>query len=510
MDLNMSVPAIGLIIFLFTVLSSILLGRARKNKGRLSLPGPFPLPIIGNLHQLGALPHRGLQRLAEKHGPIMAVKLGSVPVVVASSSQTAKQFLKTHDLSFASRPSNASGKYMFYNRQDIVFAPYGAYWRNMRKICMMELLNGQRVESFRGDREEAAVSMVRSIWEKSQQGRVGVDLSHSVACYTSDLMWRILTGRTKADGVSGGSEFEELLWEGNEVIGAIDVGDFIPWLEWLDLQGLRRRMKNVFQRLDAVFDKIIDEHVERKGRRTVGEEEQHKDLIGVLVDMDNITDQDRKGIIMDMFLAGIETSASTVDWAMSELLRNPHVMKKLQEEIDFIVKKDEKITASHIVSMEYLHCVVKETMRLYPVGPLLIPHESIKDCVVEGPHQDYFIPTNTRVIVNAWAIGRDPKVWEDPLEFRPERFMGRNFDIIRDPELSMIPFGAGRRSCPGASMAIANMEIALAHLVSYFNWKCEGELDMRESFGINIPRKVHLFAIPTSRLRGNEPFNLKI
>ncbi|GLJ48376.1 hypothetical protein SUGI_1021280 [Cryptomeria japonica] len=505
----MSVSAIGLTIILFTVLLSSLLGWARKNNGSMPLPGPFALPIIGNLHQLGALPHRSLQRLAEQHGPIMMLKFGSVPVVVASSSQAAKQFLKTHDMSFLSRPSTTAGKYLFYNCKDIVFAPYGDYWRNIRKTCMLEMLSAKRIESFKGVREEEALAMVRSIWQKSDKGRVGVDLSRIISCHTSDFMWRILTGRTNADSLSGGTTFEELIWKAAELMGAINIGDFIPCLDWLDLQGLRGRMKNVHQRIDAVFDKIIDEHVERKGRRGAEEKERHKDLVDVLVEME-ITVEEKKAILMDMFLGAIETETSTLEWAMSELLRNPYVMKKLQEEIDFIVKKDEKIASSDIVGMEYLHCVVKETMRLYPIGPLLIPHESTEDCVVEGPHHDYFIPRKTRLIINAWAIGRDPKVWEDPLEFRPERFMGKNFDMIRDPELSMIPFGAGRRSCPGASMAIANLEIALVYLVHYFNWKCEGELDMNESFGITIPRKVHLFVIPTWRLKVNEPFYLKV
>ncbi|GLJ48364.1 hypothetical protein SUGI_1021110 [Cryptomeria japonica] len=443
----MSVSTIGLAMFLFTVFLSLLLRWARKKHGRFSLPGPIPLPIIGNLHQLGAFPHRSLQRLAEKHGPLMLVKFGSVPVVVASSSEAAKHFLKTHDLNFANRPSSAAKKYLFYNGNDIAFAPYGDYWRNMRKICMLELLNAQRIESFKCVREEEALAMVRSIWEKSEEGRMGVDVSHIVACYTSNLMWRILTGRTNADRLSSGTAFEELVWEGNALMGAVNIGDLIPCLEWLDLQCLRRRMKNVHRRLNAIFDKIINEHAKRSVEE--GEKERQKDLIDVLVDME-ITDEDKKGIIMDMFLAGIEPSAIALEWIMSELLRNPHVMRKLQEEIDFIVKNDEKITR------------------------------------------------------------RDPGVWEDPLEFRPERFMGKNLDMIRDLELKMIPFGEGRRSCPGAPMAIANMEIALAYLVHYFNWKCEGELDMNESFGITIPRKVHLFAIPTLRPRVNAPSFLKI
>ncbi|GLJ48377.1 hypothetical protein SUGI_1021300 [Cryptomeria japonica] len=238
----------------------------------------------------------------------MLVKTGSVPVVVASSSQVAKQFLKTHDMNFASRPSTVAGKYLFYNRKDIVFAPYGAYWRNIRKICILELLNAQRVESFKGVREEEALAMFRSIWEKSEQGRKRVDVSHSVACYTSDLMWRILTG-------------------GQMPTASLAVQRLRNWFG----RGLKRRTKNVHQRLDAVFDKIIDEHVERKGRRGEewGEEERQNDLVDLLVDME-ITVEEKKAILMDMFLAAIESSASTLEWAMSELLRNLHVMRKLE------------------------------------------------------------------------------------------------------------------------------------------------------------------------------------
>ncbi|GLJ41926.1 hypothetical protein SUGI_0868120 [Cryptomeria japonica] len=439
MDFNMSSSVISITILSFTVFLSIIFRWARRNNGILALPGPFPLPVIGNLHQLGTLPQRALHRMADKYGPIMLVKFGSIPIVIASSSQAAKQFLKTHDLIFASRPSTAAGKHLFYNRKDILFAPYGAYWRNMRKICVVELLNSKRIESFKGVMEEEALLMVRSIWEKSEQGRVCVDVSHSVACYASDLTWRILTGRTNADRQKGGDLFEKLVMEVTELMGAVNIGDLIPCLEWLDLQGLRRRMKNLHRRLDAVFHKIIDEHAERERRSSVEEEEEEeeerqKDLVDVLLDTETTRDE-KKAIILELFVAAIDTSATALEWAMSELLRNPCVMKKLQDEISFVVKKDEEITNSHISTIEYLHCVVLETLRLHPPG---------------------------------------------------------------------------RRGCPGALMGIATIEVALGYLNHYFEWRTQEEIDMRESFGATIPRKVHLFAIPTRRSSVNAPSSLRI
>ncbi|XP_059071494.1 cytochrome P450 CYP736A12-like [Cryptomeria japonica] len=147
--------------------------------------------------------------------------------------------------------------------------------------------------------------------------------------------------------------------------------------------------------------------------------------------------------------------------------------------------------------MEYVQCVVKETLRLYPALPLLLPHESTQDCAVGG----YFIPERSRLIVNAWAIGRDPSLWEDPLEFKPERFMGKKVDVVRDKDyFDMLPFGAGRRGCPGTAMADVTMNLALAQLVHCFEWSVDGDLDMTELFGVTTPRSVHLLARPALRL----------
>ena len=201
--------------------------------------------------------------------------------------------------------------------------------------------------------------------------------------------------------------------------------------------------------------------------------------------------------MQDLFGAGLDRISISLEWAMSELLRHPRAMKKLKEEIESVVGQHWIVKESDVANMKYLHCVVKETLRLYPAAPLAIPHESAESVTVGG----YFIPKKTMLMVNVWAIGRDPKVWgADASEFKPERFMEDEHVNVTDPSnFNMIPFGAGRRGCPGASMAIPTVQLALAHLLHTFDWRLDGDpsqLDMKEASGLTIPRKVPLSAFP--------------
>ncbi|XP_059068596.1 cytochrome P450 750A1-like [Cryptomeria japonica] len=210
-----------------------------------------------------------------------------------------------------------------------------------------------------------------------------------------------------------------------------------------------------------------------------------------------ITDDHIKAIVFNVFAGGMETMSTTMEWTMSSLIQNPHVLKKLQAEVEAIVGKERVVQESELKGMEYLLCVVNETVRLYPAVPLLIPHESTEDCIIDG----YFIPKKSRAFVNGWALGRDPKVWKDPLEFKPERFMGRDIDFIKGKEyFDVVPFGAGRRACPGISMSFSMMTFTIAQLVHCFDWRVEGELDMSECNGASLPRKHDILAIPSLRV----------
>ncbi|GLJ18962.1 hypothetical protein SUGI_0339130 [Cryptomeria japonica] len=480
----------------------------RLKKNSKLPPGPTPWPIIGNLHQLGRLPHRNLYELSKKYGPVMFLRFGSLPCVVVSSSDMAKEFLKTHDLVFANRPCSAAGEHIAYNYKNLGMSSYGPYWRHMRKICVMELLSAKRIESFRFIREEEISLAVRSVWERSKQGTVAVNVSKTFLGITSAIIWRMLTGtRFSDEDVSGsGGELRAMVREVTSTIAAVNIGDFFPYIDWMDLQGIKKRMKKAHNFFDRIVERIIEDHVEQRRRAMDENREWTKDIVDVLLDVQEsqslemeITRENIKAIIFDLFIGGMETMATTMEWAMTALFRHPRVAKKLQEEIDSIVGKDRMVTESDLPNMDYLQCVLKESLRLYLPGPLLLPHESRQACTVQG----YVIPAKTKLFVNAWAIARDPTVWEDAEEFKPERFMGNKTFDYQGQEFDMLPFGAGRRRCPGGHMAMGQMSLVMAQLWHCFDWRVDGnpaDLDMTEEFGATVPRKFNLFASPSLKL----------
>lgn len=498
---------------------NILQHRRRRNGGRLP-PGPCPWPIIGNLHQLSLSQpaHRALKTLADKYGPLMFLRLGSVPTVVVSSSEMANHFLKTHDLVFANRPPTTVGKYLSYNSKGLIVTPYGDYWKHVRRICVTQLLSAKRIESFRGVREEEVSAMIHSIWEKSENGTSAVNISQAFFTLTTNIIWRILAGKKFSNDDLGADSngFRDLVLQAVSTAGAFDIGNFIPYLDCLDLQGIHRRMKEASKIFDSFAEKVIDDRMDSTSDGQAEAETEHgKGFVEVLLQIQSvqqdaiITRETIKAIMFDMFAAGTETTAITIEWAMSELLRNPHAMKRLQEEIECRVGRHGKVNESDVASMKYLHSVVKETLRLYPGGPLSAPHESTEVVTVEG----YHIPKKTMLLMNVWAIGRDPTVWgKDASEFKPERFMEelRGHDDYTDltgtQDIRMLPFGAGRRGCPGALMATSTISLALAQLVHTFNWTVEGDpsqLDMKEAHTVSLPRATPLFAFPNLRFPVN-------
>ncbi|KAH7388097.1 hypothetical protein KP509_16G057400 [Ceratopteris richardii] len=251
----------------------------------------------------------------------------------------------------------------------------------------------------------------------------------------------------------------------------------------MDFQGMSRRTKPVAQKLRTIFGEVISER--RKERQKRDSETADADFLDVLLTTSScqtevpITDLHVTGVLGDLFGAGIDTSTVTIEWALAELLRHPHILKKMQVELSLVVGSTRLVQESDVENLPYLRAVVKETMRLHPAVPLLLPHASTQQCQVNG----YDIPSGTQVYVNVWAIGRDPNVWENPLKFHPKRFLDSKTDV-RGHHFELLPFGSGRRACPGLALGINNVHLMMANLVHVFEWTTLTELDMTEKFGI--------------------------
>ncbi|CAK8537675.1 unnamed protein product [Lathyrus sativus] len=494
--------------FTFTYLSfNFFLHPKQKHK---KPPGPSTLPIIGNLHLLGKLPHRTLQSLSKKYGPIMSMQLGQVPTVVISSSKAAELFLKTHDIVFANRPNIQASKLMSYGSKGVGFTEYGPYWRSMKKLCTLKLLSASKVDMFAPIRKHELDVLVKSLKKAALVGEV-VNVSEAVETSIEDIMYKMILGRSKYEQF----DLKRLAKQAMHLMGAFNVADYVTWLGLLDLQGITRACKKTSRELDEVLEVIITDHE----NATNVDQPHREDFVDILlstmhqnVDLENeqnhVTNRTNiKAVLVDMILAGIDTSSTVIEWLLSELLRNPRVMKNLQDEIQNEVGFMRMVEEKDLKKFSYLDMVVDEILRLYPVGPLLIPRECIENITVDG----YFIREKTRVIVNAWAIGRDHDVWsQNAEEFYPERFIDKKMNFYGQ-EFECIPFGSGRRRCPGIHLGLVTVKLAIAQLVHCFDWKLPhnitpSDLNMEEKFGLSIPRAQHLFAIPSYRLASDEEF----
>ncbi|GLT61431.1 hypothetical protein SLA2020_341360 [Shorea laevis] len=204
--------------------------------------------------------------------------------------------------------------------------------------------------------------------------------------------------------------------------------------------------------------------------------------------------------LQDLMAGGTETSTTTVEWAISELLKNPELFEKATEELDRVIGKDRWVEEKDIINLPYIISIAKETMRLHPVVPMLVPRLSREDCQIAG----YDIPKGTRILLNVWRIGRDPSVWNKPEEFWPERFIGKAIDV-KGHDYELLPFGSGRRMCPGYALGIKLIQLSLANLLHGFSWKLpptmtKDDLNMEEIFGLSTPKKVPLQAVVEPRL----------
>ncbi|KAD0020777.1 hypothetical protein E3N88_44903 [Mikania micrantha] len=486
--------ALATIVFLLYKLTT----RSSPTSTKKRLPEPWRLPLIGHMHHLiGTLPHRGVMDLARKHGSLMHMKLGEVSAIVVSSPKWAKEILTTYDIPFANRPPSLTGEIVAYHNTDIVLAPYGEYWRQLRKICTLELLSVKKVKSFQSIREEECWNLVQEIKDLGS-GRP-VNLSENIFKLIATVMSRAAFGR----GIKDQKKFTELVKEILRLSGGFDIADIYPSKPFLErLSGKRGKLNVIRNTLDDLIGNLISEHKRQQVNNNTDHGNKNETLLDVLLRIKEtnefpLTDDNIKAIILDMFGAGTDTSSATVEWAISELLRCPRAMEKLQAELRQAFNGKERIKDDDVQNLTYLNLVVRETLRLHPPLPLVIPHECREPINVAG----YDVASNTKLIVNVFAINRDPEYWKDAETFNPERFENSS-TIVMGADYEYLPFGAGRRMCPGAALGLANVQLPLAHIMYYFQWKLPNgasndQLDMTEVFGASVQRKNELVLVPS-------------
>ncbi|XP_044974687.1 indole-2-monooxygenase-like [Hordeum vulgare subsp. vulgare] len=479
--------------------------KTRSSTGQSLPPSPPALPIIGHLHLVGSLPHVSLRRLARKHGPdLMLLRLGAVPTLVVSSPRATEAVLRTHDHVLASRPRSLVPDIIMHGSSDIGFAPYGEYWRQARKLVTTHMLSVKKVQSFRSAAmEEVSVAMAKI--NEAAIASATVDMSELLNAFSNDMACRIVSGEFFLK--NGQSKlFRELIEDSSRLLSGFNLEEYFPVLGRVGVlkRAVCAKAERVRDRWADLLDKVIDDRVSKL--KSVSGCNKDADFVDILLSVQqeyDLTREHMKAILTDVFFGATDTSSNVLEFTLAELMRRPQFMRKLQDEVRSIVPRGQEILSeTDMNNMVYLRAVIKESLRMYPVAPLLAPHLAMADCTIDG----YIVPAGTRVVVNAWAIGRDSMSWEDAEEFIPERFIDegntRNVNF-KGNDFQFLPFGAGRRMCPGMNLGIANVELMLANLVNHFDWELPigiESIDMTEVFGITIRRKEKLLLIPKSRL----------
>ncbi|KAK3000594.1 hypothetical protein RJ639_021549 [Escallonia herrerae] len=478
--------------FLLLLLSKFILHKKRPYKKLL--PSPPSYPIIGHLHLIKHPIHQVLQQLSYKYGPIFTLRFGSRPVLVISSPTAVEECFTKNDIIFANRPRLLIGKHINYNNTTLGSAPYGPLWRNLRRVSALELFSTTKLNTYLSIRQEEIRSLVKNLFRDSQQNFTKVEMKSRLSELSFNIIMRMVAGkRYFGVGVEDNEEarvFREVIREVFELSGASNPGDFLSLLHWIDFQGVEKRMIRLQEKSDRLLQGLVDDRRNDKEGKT-------KTMIDAMLALqvtepENYSDDIIKGNISTMLRAGTDTSAATIEWGMSLLLNHPKVLEKARAEVDNYVGQERLADEPDIPKLHYLQSIVNETLRLFPAAPLLVPHESSDNSTVEG----FDVPRGTLVLFNAWAMHRDPTVWDDPSAFKPERF-----EVEEKEAYKFIPFGVGRRQCPGAGLANRVVVLALAAMIQCFEWERVSEelVDMSEGVGLTMPKALPLEALCRAR-----------
>ncbi|KAG2677463.1 hypothetical protein I3760_12G098700 [Carya illinoinensis] len=461
-------------------------------------PGPKPFPVIGSLFDLGDKPHKSLSKLAQTHGPIISLKLGQLTTVIISSAHTAKQVLQTHDQLLSNRTVPDALRAHNHNEYGMPWMPISTQWRSLRKLCNNHLFSNKILDANQDIRYKKVQALLAEIRQSSITGEV-VDIGGAAFKTVLNLLSNTVFSVDLADPNSETArEFKEITRNIMIEAGKPNLADYFPMLKKIDPQGITQRLTVHFGKLIELFDRMISQRLQlRKMPGYITNNDMLDTLLNISEENNDEMDRTKiRSLFLDLFVAGTDTTSATLEWAMVELLHNPETLSKAKAELEQVIGKSNPVEESDIIRLPYLQSIIKETFRLHPAVPFLLPRKAEADVEING----YIIPKNAQVLVNAWAIGRDPSLWENADSFMPERFFGSEIDV-RGRNFELIPFGGGRRICPGLPLAIRMLHLMLGSLIHAFDWKLEDgfekeDMNMEDKFGLTLQIAYPVKAVP--------------
>ncbi|KAJ4775292.1 Cytochrome P450 78A9 [Rhynchospora pubera] len=442
---------------------------SKRSHDHAMIPGPSGFPVIGSMTLMIGLAHRKLAAVAESLGTkrLMAFSIGDSRAVVTSDPDVAREILAGS--AFVDRPAKESAYALMFHRA-IGFAPYGLYWRTLRRISAAHLFSPEQIMASASVRADIAFQMIDAMHSSaSRTDRPDVRRVIKLASL-NNIMGSVFGMRYELKSES--EEAKELIYmveEGYDLLGTLNWSDHLSMLTGLDFQKIRSRCNRLLPRVNRFVNRIVEEH---RARHVTENSKSFCDFVDVLLSLqnsENLSDSDIASVLWELIFRGTDTVAVVIEWILARLVMHQDVQAKVHEELDRMVGPHQSVTESDSSSLHYLQAVIKEVLRLHPPGPLLSwARLAISDTYIGG----LLVPAGTTAMVNMWAITHDPSVWPEPLKFKPERFMeagSADFPIF-GADLRLAPFGSGRRSCPGKTLAMKTVTFWVASLLHEFYW----------------------------------------
>ncbi|KAK7400637.1 hypothetical protein VNO78_11866 [Psophocarpus tetragonolobus] len=477
-------------------------------------PSPKPrLPFIGHLHLLNKqLLHHALISLSERYGPLYSLYFGSMPTIVASTPELFKLFLQTHEAaSFNTRFQTSAIRRLTYDNS-VAMVPFGPYWKFVRKLIMNDLLNATTVNKLRPLRTQQIRKFLK-VMAQSAEAQQPLDVTEELLKWTNSTISMMMLGEAE--------EIRDIAREVLKIFGEYSLTNFIWPLNKLRVGKYEKRIDDILNKFDPVIERVIKKRrdiVKRRKNGEVIEGESSGVFLDTLLEFAEdetmeikITKEQIKGLVVDFFSAGTDSTAVATEWALAELINNPRVLQKARDEVYSVVGKDRLVDEADTQNLPYIRAIVKETFRMHPPLPV-VKRKCVEECEING----YVIPEGALILFNVWAVGRDPKYWDRPLEFRPERFLENGGEgeagpiDLRGQHFQLLPFGSGRRMCPGVNLATSGMATLLATLIQCFDLQVVGpqgqilkgkdaKVSMEERAGLTVPRAHNLVCVPLAR-----------